>query len=123
MSTSVPKMTAGSATNWSKRTGVSLTRFRDRWEMLKQVPPGSTKDASSSPASNRRVGALQHELMLRASEYFAARPDRDTIASNVGLHDNLFSSVEKVYDFWSLGPAEKGLCGVSVETLPGSNST
>lgn len=90
--------------------------------MLKQVAPGSTKDASSSPASNRRVGALQHDLMLRASEYFAARPDRDTIA-HVGLHDNLLSSVEKVYDFWLLGPAEKGLCGLSVETLPGSNST
>lgn len=55
--------------NWSERTGVPLTRFRDRCGMLRKVPPGTTKDASAGIASNRRVGALQRELTFRAKEY------------------------------------------------------
>lgn len=74
--------------NWSPRTGVPLTRFRERWEMLKNVPPGSTKDPVGA-ASDRRYGVFQNELTIRAHEYFAAKPGLDNSALNVGIHTPL----------------------------------
>ncbi|KAF9889172.1 hypothetical protein FE257_007661 [Aspergillus nanangensis] len=78
------------AAHWRSRTGTPLAKFKERWEMLREIPPSGTRLTDGAhPIGNRRLGSLKHDLQRFATEYLNARPGRDSLASNTGLHGRL----------------------------------
>ncbi|KAI9376658.1 hypothetical protein BJX61DRAFT_530670 [Aspergillus egyptiacus] len=77
--------------HWRARTGFPLAKLQERWETLRQIPPSGAKYTcgGNSQVPNRQLGSLQADLNRFAQRYFAANPDRDSWASNVGLHGSL----------------------------------
>ncbi|OJJ42725.1 hypothetical protein ASPZODRAFT_125140 [Penicilliopsis zonata CBS 506.65] len=80
--------------HWRPRTGTPLAKFKDHWEMLRQIPPSSVcvdhTTGGRHPTSTRRVGSLQNDLHRFAAEYFRAKPGRSGLSSNVALHSALY---------------------------------
>ncbi|KAH8423377.1 uncharacterized protein LDX57_001135 [Aspergillus melleus] len=82
--------------HWRKRVGTPLTRFRDQWLSLREIPPSGVQSHGSDPlAAGRRTGSLKKDLTRLGKTYFNSHPGPDNLASNIALHGDLNSVFNK----------------------------
>lgn len=91
---------------WKARSGIPLQHFKERWELLAQIPPQENDFTNLDPAGFARMeeprlrirgGMIKDNAHFRlettvrslASDYFSSNPGKSNLSGNHSLHTDL----------------------------------
>lgn len=89
---------------WQKRSGIPLNKFRERWEMLRTCPPNPNELTNRDPAGFAKLNTPQLSLRgggpcktvcglealvrAQARQYMTSKPGPDNMSGNHAIHSS-----------------------------------